>query len=743
MNKLRRKNSRKPRRSRNKGQGYETLEDRKMLTVAAGFTPGTGVLAISLADANETAVVNVVGNNVVVNGSQVANGVAVNSVDQIVITGNAAANQNVTFAGDFSNTGLTSVSAVNVNDVAFNGNLSVSGGLTIDASGNVSDADGVDLIVTGTGDFTAANVTLGGDTNETRFQQTDFNVSSTIDLQEDDNILLGDLNATTVRLASNGRILDGFTTQINITGLAELLGNAGVRLGDNGADVFNAGTVTFTSNGQVSINENTALNLVGDNTARSINLRSQAAITDADDSTLNVEFQSGFTATSVLIGDTDTDQFNSNSIYFFTTGRFDVTEDSDILIIEEKNQAQSLSLTSPGQINDDVNAQVTVENLAEFNAQSAVIGDQPTDFFTAGSIQFNTADQFVLTENNDTNILGVNRASNSIITSVGNLSNSSNADIVIDSNASFRGQNINVGNQPGDNAQFGSLTFITPNVAIPNAPQGFASVNITEDDSTQFGGNSTAGTLEQVVDGVTIDAIPGNVRIESAEGIVDGSNSSVNVTGNLNLVTNNNGNITVGDSGTNAAGVPFDATFNTGSLTIQTDGTGNAQIFEDSAIFLVGDSQVNSLTLNADGGNANITDSLTSNLNVNFNLNVTGAFINLGAAIDDAGNGTDSLNFNTLTFNSSGNTLVSADSSFNLVGSSSAENLTLASSGSIFDASPAGGTPASTIIEQSASFTAIDVVIGESGEDFFDILSGNPPGLANVTGNANVQVGRV
>jgi len=109
----------------------------------------------------------------------------------------------------FSNSGLTSVSAVNVDDFAINGNLSLSGNLTVNASGNVSDSDGTDIIVGGTGDFTAANVTLGGATNETRFQQTDFNVSSAVDLQEDDNTLLGDLNATSVRLASNGRILDG------------------------------------------------------------------------------------------------------------------------------------------------------------------------------------------------------------------------------------------------------------------------------------------------------------------------------------------------------------------------------------------------------------------------------------------------------------------------------------------------------------------------------------------------------
>ena len=742
MKKSRKNNSSlKPRRSRKRGHDYATLEDRKMLAVTTGFTAGTGVLTINLADANEAAVVDVDSGNVVVNGSQVGTGVAATSVDQIVISGTGAANQDVSFVGDFANTGLTSVSAVNVDDFAVSGNLSLSGNLTVNASGNVSDTNGADLIVGGTGSFTAANVTLGGATSETRFQQTSFDVSSAVDLQEDDNIVLGSVNAGTVRLSTTGRILDGFTTQINIDGLAELLAENGVRLGDNGADVFNAGTVNFVAeNGQVSINEDTALNLVGDNLARSINLRSQASITDADDSTLNVQFQSGFTATSVLIGDTDTDEFNSNSIYFFTTGRFDLTEDSDTLIIEEKNFAQSLGLTSTGQIVDEENAQVTVTNLAEFDAQSVVIGDSGgNDPFNAGSIQFNTVNEFRLTEDSDTNILGVNRAANSIVTSVGDLSNSSDADIVVTTNASFRGQNVNIGNQPGDNAQFGSLTFITPNTSIDDAPAGFASVNITEDDSTQFGGNSTAGTAD----------IPGNVRIESAAGITDGSNSSVNVTGNLTLVTNDNGNITVGDAGTDINGTAFNADFNTGSLTIQTDGTGNAQIFEDSNIFLVGDSQVNSLTLNANGGQSNITDSATSNLNVNFNLNVTAGFVNLGSAVDDDGANTDSLNFSSLTFNTSptgnlnGNTLISADSGFFLVGSSSAENLTLASTGSILDSS-GGGVPASTIIQNSASFTTpLDAIIGESGLDFFDILSGSEPGLGNVDGVRNVVVGRV
>ncbi len=741
MKKSRKKNSSpKPRRSRNRGQDYAALEDRKMLAVTTGFTPGTGVLTINLDAVADTAEVDVSGGNVLVNGLQVASGIAATDVDQIVIAGTADADQDVALIGDLSNAGLTSISAVNVDNFAINGNLTLSGDLTVNG-GSVSDADNVNINVGGVGNFTATSVTLGGGTNETRFRQTTFNVSGAVDLQEDENIVLGDVNAGTLTLASTGRILDGFSTQINVTGLATLFGNAGVRLGDNGGDVFNAGSINFQSTQQVSINEDSAMNIVGDNTARSMNLRSQGAITDADDATINVQFQSGFTAASVRIGDTEADvangiagdEFNSNSIYFFTTGRFDLSEDSDTLIIEEKNSALTMKLTSTGQITDENDAQVTVTNLAEFVAESAVIGDQGTDFFTAGSIQFNTDNQFRLTENSDTNILGVNRALNSIITSVGRLSNSADADIVVTTNASFRGNEINVGNQDGDNARFGSLTFITPNVAIDDAPDGFASVNISEDDSTQFGGDSTAGTAE----------ILGNVRITSTEGIIDGSTSSVNVTGNMSLTTGNNGNITLGDTVIDGNGTVFDANFNTGSLTINTDGTGNATIFEDSDIFLVGDSQANSLSLNADDGQARITDSATAQINVNFNLNVTGAFVNLGT--DE--NGTDLLNFNTLTFNTSpfgtsnGNTFVSANKEFNLVGTSSAENLTLESTGNIGDISPLQGTPARTTIENSASFTTpLDAIIGESAGDFFTIVSGASPGVAGVGGIANIVV---
>ena len=96
MKKSRKNNSSlKPRRSRKRGHDYATLEDRKMLAVTTGFTAGTGVLTINLADANEAAVVDVDSGNVVVNGSQVGTGVAATSVDQIVISGTGAANQDL------------------------------------------------------------------------------------------------------------------------------------------------------------------------------------------------------------------------------------------------------------------------------------------------------------------------------------------------------------------------------------------------------------------------------------------------------------------------------------------------------------------------------------------------------------------------------------------------------------------------------------------------------------------------
>ncbi len=696
---------------------YDVSNDFDVTMVGAGGQLGDATAGRIRVDGQTTIVAN--------NNSVVLNNTTNNFNDVSVTTGGTARD----------------VSLGDVNAINFT-NVNVSGDLVVNAGGTVSDSTGTTILVRGEGDFTASNVLLGGANDNTRFLRTSFNVTAVVDVQEDDNTVLGDVQAGSLRLASEGRILDGRTTTINVNGLAELFGNAGVRLGDNGVDVFNAGSVNFQSQGQVSINEDSAINIVGDNTARSMNLRSRASITDADDATINVQFQSGFTALSVRIGDTAGDQFNSNSIYFFTEGRFDLSEDSDMLVIEEKNFAQSMRLRSTGQIDDGADARMTITNLAEFEANRAIIGDLATDFFTAGSIRYDVDTQFRITENNDTNILGVNRAENSIVNSVGNLTNSADADIVVQNNASFRGNSVNIGNQSGDNAQFGSLTFITPNVPINNAPAGFASVNITEDDTTLLGGNSRAGTTEQVVNGQTIAAIAGNVRIQSAGNIFDGSNSSVNVTGNTRLTTENNGNITIGDSGV-SNGVAFDSTFNTGSLTVNTDGTGNARIYEDSAIFLVGNSQTNSLLLDANDGQSNITDSATAQTNVNFNLNLRGALINLGTGVDpaDSNVNTDMLNFSTLTFNSTGNTNVSADSEIRLVGSSSADNLTLASTGNIIDISTPTA-PARTIVQTSANFTAVDAIIGEFGDDFFNIVSGATPGVAGVTGVENIQVNR-
>ena len=836
-NSLKKNPSSKPRRVRKKGLNYGTLEDRKMLTVSAGFAPVAGVLTVNILGANEVATVNVVNGNVVVNNNQVATGVSASSVRQIEILGQTtSAGQQVNLNGNFSGTGLTDVNISSVNQVTFGGaydvsndftatldgsgggisdgtlgrlrvggdtsitansnpvvlnnttndfnnvdvtttgtlqsvalgdindlnftNLVISGNLDVNAGGTVSDSIGTTISVNAAGTeaaFTAANVLLGGQTNDsTNFFGSSFDVTGAVELQEDSNIILGDVQADSLRLDSSGRIADGRDTNISVTGLAEFIAPAGVQIGDNGQDTFSSGTLNFQSSQQVSINSETSLNIVGNNTARSTSLRSQQSISDAANASINIQFQTQLTGQSVQLGDTTTDEFNSNSIFFFTTGRFDLTEDSDTLIIEERNFAQSARLVSAGDIADDNLSGIVVTNLAEFEAVNVDIGNVATDFFTAGSIRYNTTGQFRVTENDDTNLNGTSTAQNSIVTSVGNVSNDSSANVIVANNAAFRGNQINIGNQAGDNFQFGSLNFITPNVPIANAPAGFASVNISEDDTTQFGGNSTAGSpAGTTASGAAIAAIPGNVQINSAGSIIDGSNASVNVTGNLSLTaqgaSDGSGIINIGDSGTSAAGVPFDSTINTASLTVNS--TGNATIEEDSGIVLAGQSNVNSLTLVADGGNASILDSVTAQTNVRFNLNLNGSFVNLGvpAPGTDPTTAPDFLTFRTLTVNSPGNVNIAhntatdpvngaAINGFLLVNSSTADFLTLSSDGNIGDSSPAG-SPVSTIAQSGAVFAGIDVIIGESSGDFFDIVDLNGPlGLGGVTGTSDVVV---
>lgn len=749
---FKKKKSTQPRRVGKTGVNYGVLEDRRVLATTAAFVPATGILTVTLSQDADNAVIDVVNDNVTINGTDQVFGstpgaVSANAVRQINVNGALGApNQTLVFSGDFTdaagrdlnNVNISNVNVVSVlgdyeidnsftatldgsggsigdgpianggslvvggtttinagnntillnsvdndfnlfngttigsinndivlgdaNNIQFTG-IQSSGDLVVNAGGSIGDLDTADIVVGRDGRFTGTNINLGSDTQTTNFFRTAFDATGVVELQEDSNVILLTTNAQSLRVTSPGAILDGTTTRINVVGLAEFAGNNRIALGDNGTDSFNAGSLTFDSNGHVSISERSSTNIVGVNRARSWDAQSLGDITNGINTSIDVVLQSGLAANNVTLGVQQGDRFETGALYFFATDRFELEADSDLIIIERKNEAGILELSSTGSITDDPRAFTNVRGLARFAAQSVDLGDTRDDQFNAGSIEFDTQTTFRLNENSNTNIVNSSEAGlgSSIINSTGNITNSAGATVDVEGALGLFGDNISLGNQANDDFRFGVLTFNT-------APSATGVVNITEDDSTLIGGVNTATSA----------------RIQSLGAIEDGQQANITVAGNSRFEAINGDNITLGDRGDIFAngvdtGADFDAIFNTGSLTVAT--SGDVFVEEDSVILLTGDITANNLTLNAGLGQFNIGDTQFANITVAGVLDVTGALVNLGTGVDPVtGEALDSLTLAGLTFNTTGNTNISADSGFELVGDSCSEALLILNS---------------------------------------------------------------
>jgi len=605
-----------------------------------------------------------------------------------------------------------------INDVMLVG-VDVSGDLVLTAGGDVTDADDAFIEVNRDAKFTAASVTLGDSLRDrTNFFRSSYNTTGHVEVHEDSNTILTTSDVGSITLRSVGGIYDGLRTSITVDGHAQFFGNNRVRIGEGGLDTFNAGSYEFRSNGHVHISENSDSVVQGDNTAGSMDLNSWGHISDLPGTSTNVRSESSFEAISVVLGDSAADVFNSGSMHFYTTGLFSISEDSNSHIIESKNRAGDLRLESAGIITDSNVSRVTVDRLASFKANAVNVGDTLDDWFTAARVTFDTSGLFKLSENSDLHLTGDNSAFRSVINSSGNISNASNAKVNIHGSAAFFADNIVLGGKTGDEFNAGTVAFRTPVDA-----NGLVEIN--ENSATNLGGTSIAKTL----------------RVTSAGNITDGPNSFVNVSGNTELTSGNNGHIVIGDSGVLPDGVPFDSVFDSRTLTVHTDGSGNALIEEDGDIILTGNNRANSLSLTSTDADGRILDTVETVVDVRYNLNVAGALVNLGTGIIANGSSTDKLEFSTLTFTSTGNVNVSADDSFFLVGDSSSGGfLTLESEGDI------RSTSGSELVSQTgASFAGMDILVGNLADDCFDIIQTNDDGSVRLTvdgnGTEDVQLG--
>ncbi|MEL7497974.1 MAG: hypothetical protein AAFN77_10215 [Planctomycetota bacterium] len=604
-------------------------------------------------------------------------------------------NGNNDFAGPVlvSNTEGASIVFADENDFVL-ASVFASGDLQVFSVGNISDSTDATISVDGVGRFNGASVNFGNDVGDT-INFGSFQAISTGDvfLSESSNVVLTNVDAQNLTITTSEGIFDSRLSNIDVEQLATFNGTSRIRIGENGTDTFNAGSVNFNSVGHVHIWEDSGTSIVGSNTAASMNLYSTGDITDADTASINVEMISGFEAENVLLGDTETDEFNTGSLYFYTPGDFNVSENSSTQITETKNEAQRLFLTSTGAITDAVTARTNVQLLAQFTADSVNIGDQVTDEFNAGSVTFDTVGQFQFSEDSATNIVGNNSAGNIGVTSVGDITNVYNVDgngatITVDTVASFSGANIDLGNEVNDTLNFDALQF-----------NSVGDVSIAEDSDMVL---TLANTANSAI-------------LQSTGTIEDVSTALINVVSVTQFVGTS---VTIGDFETDQ--------FNAGTLSVQSAGA--VFITENSDLVLTGTNRAAAMTLVSSG---NIIDAPEADTVVTGNLNLTGSLLNLG------NEATDVLTFGSLTFDSTGNTNVTSDSDIELRGNSqTGDILLLTATGNITDFEQAR-----TEVVTRAIFEGVDVIIGDLADDCFDILNGGAANLfVTSTGTNDVTV---
>ncbi len=267
-----------------------TLDD----TYAFGsltFTSG-GAVAITEADATE------------LSGASTADSLDLNSGGALTDAGGASlgVTNNATLTGtsitldgtnDFGSLTFNSAGAVAISE---NSNTVLSGTSTADtlnltSNGSIADDGTADVTVTGLAEFAdagGAGITLDDTYN---FGTLRFTSTGPVTIAENSNtVLAGTSTAGSLNLDSASSISNNAGASLTVTNNADFAdaGGAGITLGTQAGDTMNFGSLTFTSTGTVTVEEDSAMELAGSSAADTLTLTSIGAMTDAGGSDTTV-----------------------------------------------------------------------------------------------------------------------------------------------------------------------------------------------------------------------------------------------------------------------------------------------------------------------------------------------------------------------------------------------------------------------------------------------------------------------
>lgn len=279
----------------------------------------------------------------------------------------------------------------------------------IDPTGMLTNTENTLVDVATNAVFNASEIDLGQQTGDSlNFGAVSITSSGNVSLFEDSGVFFtqnsfvgGDLTVN-----STGSIGDSAISQLNVIGNAAFNGT-GINLGgdeppadpDGDGNLFNAGTLSFLSDGMVDITENSSMVLAGSTMHAASEARlatatevskggDEGTITNEAGAMLTVDTDLMLEAVNDIILGTDAaDLINFANLNFQTSANVEITAnfsepDAAFLLFgngEDSNRAAELRLTTNADVFDGDAAQTVVTDFIRIEARNIVLGDTKTD----------------------------------------------------------------------------------------------------------------------------------------------------------------------------------------------------------------------------------------------------------------------------------------------------------------------------------------------------------------------------
>ncbi len=629
--------------------------------------------------------------------------IELDKIARLLVTGSAYGShpQRLVFTDsiDASNApALTTVSIRQVDSVYFLGQLEMAGNLSIslDASTETSaiaviepprirQSRGSHLFVGGDTSVHASsgNVDLNG--------QNDFVGSVSVSVGEASRFVrLNDVNGLVLESINVEGSLQ--LTATGITDVEEAVVRVGralrlnaerIVLGDHADDFLGAERLNFQSTGVVDISSDVDIWLLGESRAREARLVATGGLFDLIRARTEITGSLTIQGASIQLGDDADDHFNAGFLTFNSDGGVEIHEDSDMMLIGS-SRAEFARLTAAGSIEDAPvsllsvisaeidnrsDSQIYVNRKAVLVASGSIkLGESPNEAFTAGTVNFVAGGDVVVDHNGALFLTGNNVAENASLFFGSSLNDTANSTMELAGDLFVRGGNVQLGDWATDFLKASRFSFDLTGV-----------LSLTADgDVLLYGDNSAAA--------MSLTSVGGTVSDEA------GSTTQIKFFTSL-----------TGEK----VRIGLESRFATRSLTA--NATGNVSIHESDDMLLTGSSSANSFRLSSAGWISNTPGAV---LDAAFRLDLTADLVNLGGFDDDL------VSMRSLRFTTNDAMILDTDGDLLIVLDNTANSLILSSDGDIRD------QPGSTIvINQFAYLSGVDLVLGDSPDECFDVLT--------------------